>query len=110
MTGVRQRRNQRNGRGMRGRNRRNNRRIQNDFNEIYFKPRGVPLNQLAEISITFEELESLRLRYIEKLSQNESAEKMEISQSQYQRDLTQVLEKLTKALINGEAIRIEAKE
>jgi len=92
------------------RGRKNNRRIQRAFNEVYFKPRGIPLNQLTEISISFEELESLRLRYIEKLSQNDSAEKMEISQSQYQRDLTQVLEKLTKALINGEAIRIEAQK
>jgi predicted DNA-binding protein (UPF0251 family) len=45
-------------------------------------------------------LETLRLRYIEKLDQDESAERMGISQSQYQRDITLAMEKITKALID----------
>jgi len=76
------------------------------FNEIYFKPRGVPLRELTEIRITDEELETIRLRYLKKMDQVDAAKKMGISQSQYQRDLTSVLEKITKALIEGYAINI----
>lgn len=66
--------------------------------------------QLREVSISDEELESLRLRYIKKLDQREAAELMNISQSQYQRDITSALEKLTEALINGDAIRLVSAE
>ncbi len=83
------------------------RRIGYRFKETYFKPRGIPLNLLTETALSFEELESLRLRYINKLDQEEAAKKMNISQSQYQRDITTALEKLTNALINENAIRIE---
>ena len=64
------------------------------------------MSQLNEIKISKDELESLRLRYIEKLDQHESAKKMGISQSQYQRDITRSLEKITKALIDGYAINV----
>lgn len=82
------------------------RKLGREFKEIYFKPRGIPLRKLNVVTITDEELETLRLRYIEKLDQNQAAEKMGISQSQYQRDLTSVLEKIAKALIEGYAINI----
>ena len=85
---------------------RNRRLLGRDFDEIYFKPRGIPLRELEEVTITDEELETLRLRYIEKISQEKSAEVMSISQSQYQRDLTSVLEKITSALVEGYAINI----
>ena len=80
------------------------------FNEVYFKPRGIPLRQLQEVRITDEELETMRLRYLEKIDQEQAAEKMGISQSQYQRDLAEVLEKITRALIEGYAINIDKTE
>ena len=83
------------------------RQISHPFSEEYFKPRGIPLRQLSETTITFEELETLRLRYLQKMDQTEAAKKMRISQSQYQRDLTSVLTKITKALIEKRALRIE---
>jgi len=86
--------------------RRNRRRIAFDFDEIYFKPRGVPLSSLEETHVSDEELETLRLRYIEKLDQESASKKMGISQSQYQRDLSTVLEKISKALIEGNAISV----
>lgn len=86
--------------------RRHRRRVRFDFNEIYFKPRGIPLSNLQEINISDEELETLRLSYIEKLDQESAAKKMGISQSQYQRDLSSVLEKISKALIEGTAISV----
>lgn len=83
------------------------RRLGMTFDEIFFKPSGIPLRQLKTITITDEELEVLRLRYIEKLGQEEASKKMGISQSQYQRDLTFALEKITEALISGNAINIK---
>jgi uncharacterized protein len=88
---------------------RNRRRVRFDFNEIYFKPRGIPLSNLEEVRISDEELETLRLRYLEKLDQQKASEKMGISQSQYQRDISAVLEKISKALIEGNAISITKK-
>ncbi|MBD3362318.1 DUF134 domain-containing protein, partial [Candidatus Dojkabacteria bacterium] len=76
----------------------------------YYKPRGIPLKDLEVVEVLDEELEALRLRYIEKIDQSEAAESMKISQSQYQRDLTSALEKLTKALMKGKAIHIRKVE
>jgi len=90
--------------------RRNRRRVGFDFDEIYFKPRGIPLSSLMETKITDEELETLRLRYIENLDQESAAKRMGISQSQYQRDISTVLEKITRALIEGNAISISKKK
>ena len=83
------------------------RRVGYRFNDTYFKPRGIPLSDLSEVEITDEELETLRLRYIEKVDQEQASKMMGISQSQYQRDLTTVLEKITKAFIEGNAISIK---
>ncbi len=76
----------------------------------YFKPRAVPLTQLEEVEITLDELETLRLSNIEKLSQVDAAKKMTIHQSTFQRTLTRAREKTTDALINGKAIKIHGGE
>ncbi len=83
------------------------RKVSFDFSETYFKPRGIPLSSLQEVTISDEELETLRLRYIENIDQEKAAQMMGISQSQYQRDLTSVLKKISYALINGQAIYIK---
>jgi predicted DNA-binding protein (UPF0251 family) len=86
--------------------RRLRRRVQFNFKDYYFKPRGIPLSSLDEIKISNEELETLRLRYLKKIDQHEAAKQMGVSQSQYQRDITKALEKITKALIEGKALLI----
>ena len=77
-----------------------------DYDNIYYKPQGIPLSKLNEVVVNPEELETLRLRYVQNFSQKEAAEKMGISQSQYQRDLVTTLKKITNALISGDAINI----
>ncbi len=72
----------------------------------YFKPRAVPLSQLDEVELTFDELETLRLSHIKKLGQTDAAMKMEIHQSTFQRTLARAREKITDALVNGKAIKI----
>lgn len=83
------------------------RRLGHNFKDLYFKPRGTPLRGLKEVVISYEEMETMRLRYTDGLSQEEAAKKMGISQSQYQRDLTGALKKVTEALVSGFAIRVE---
>ena len=72
----------------------------------YFKPQGIPLRDLGEIEITLEELEALRLKNIEDLDQIEASEKMKTSPSTFQRILTSAYKKITRALIEGKAIKI----
>jgi len=62
---------------------------------------------LGEIDVSFEEIESLRLTNIEKLSQEEAAKKMKVHQSTFQRTLARAREKVTDALVNGKAIKIQ---
>lgn len=45
----------------------------------YFKPSGVPISELEEVSLSFEELEAIRLTGLEGLYQESAAEKMGIS-------------------------------
>lgn len=72
----------------------------------YFKPKGVPLRNLQEVSLTFDEIEALRLANIEKLSQEGAAKRMKVHQSTFHRTLTRAREKVSDALVNGKAIRI----
>jgi predicted DNA-binding protein (UPF0251 family) len=79
-------------------------------NVTYFKPKAVPLNQLEEVELTLDELETLRLSNLENLSQLDAALKMEVHQSTFQRTLVRAMEKITDALVNGKAIRIHGGE
>lgn len=73
----------------------------------YYKPRGIPLRHLEEISISKEELESLRLNDYLDFSQTDSAKKMKTSQSTFQRILASARKKVSEALVKGKALRIE---
>lgn len=79
-----------------------------DFNPniTYFKPQGVPMRNLEIIELTTEEMEAYRLRYINDLEQQEAADKMNTSQSTYQRILYSAYKKIADALVNGKAIKI----
>lgn len=76
----------------------------------YYKPRGVPLRFLDEVELSREEMEALRLKNLEELDQIKAAEKMETSQSTFQRILSSANKKIADALINGKAIKIQGKE
>lgn len=76
------------------------------FKDLYFKPSGIPMRNLEQVELSKEELETLRLRYKEGETQADAAKKMNISQSQYQRDLWAAHKKITDALVSGKAIKI----
>lgn len=73
----------------------------------YFKPKGIPLQDLEEVVIFKDEIEAIKLKYIENLEQIPAAEKMQISQSTFQRILHSANKKIAEAIILGKAIKIE---
>ena len=73
---------------------------------IYFKAQVIPMRMLSEIELTAEELEALRLKNIKDLDQIECAKLMKTSRSTFQRILTSAYKKVTKALVEGKAIKI----
>ena len=74
---------------------------------VYFKPAGIKLRQLNEVILSVEEFEAIRLKDFKGLSQEESAEKMVISQPTFHRLLLVARKKVADALINGKALKIE---
>ncbi|MFP4633711.1 MAG: DUF134 domain-containing protein [Candidatus Aenigmatarchaeota archaeon] len=72
-----------------------------------FKPKGVPLSRLREIDLNSDELEALRLKHKEELTQEEAAEEMEVSRSTFSRILKEAHRKITEFLVEGESLRIE---
>ncbi len=83
------------------------RNINPDLNFHYFKPKAIPLSELEENILKSDELEAIRLKYLEKLEQTECANKMNISQSTFQRILSSANTKIADALVYGKAIKIE---
>ena len=73
----------------------------------YFKPRAIPLSELEEVILRLEEIEALKLKFLEKLEQKEAAKKMKISRTTFWRVFNSAGKKVSDALINGKAIRIE---
>lgn len=73
----------------------------------YFKPQGIPLRFLEEVSLSFEEIEAVRLKDMEGLEQEQAAVKMQISRPTFQRILASARSKIATAILSGKAIRIE---
>jgi predicted DNA-binding protein (UPF0251 family) len=73
----------------------------------YFKPRAVPMAVLEEVILSVEELEALRLAHQEGLYQQEAAARMGVSRATFGRVLEQAHRKVTRALVEGCALRIE---
>ena len=76
-------------------------------NAGFFRPMGVPANALQEVCLSLEEVESIRLKDLEGLEQEECAQRMQISRPTFHRVLESAREKLADALVNGKAIQIE---
>jgi predicted DNA-binding protein (UPF0251 family)/predicted Fe-Mo cluster-binding NifX family protein len=72
-----------------------------------FKPQGIPVSQLREIILSVEELEALRLAHGMGLYQQDAAEWMAISRQTFGRLLEVAHRKVTQALVEGQALRIE---
>lgn len=82
------------------------RRIRFNPKVSYYKPQGVPMRFLEVVELTREEAEALRLKNIKDLDQIEAAKQMKTSQSTFQRILSSAYRKISKAIIEGKAIKI----
>jgi len=70
----------------------------------YFKPEGVI--QIEDYRLKLEELEAMRLKDIEKLSQEEAAQIMQVSRQTFQNIIDEARRKVAMALTEGKGIRI----
>lgn len=73
----------------------------------YFKPQGIPMHQLEEVALTKEEMEAIKLKDYDGLEQIEASEKMNTSQSTFQRILTSARVKIAEVIVKGKALKIE---
>lgn len=76
----------------------------------YFKPRGIPLSMLAEVILTVDEFEAIRLADLEGLYQEQAAEKMNVSRQTFGRIIESAHKKVADALVQGKALKIEGGE
>ena len=72
-----------------------------------FKPAGVPCRSLAEIVLTLDELEAMRLADLEGLYQEQASERMNVSRQTFARIVESARKKVAQALVEGKALRIE---
>ena len=74
--------------------------------DLTYKPVGRPLAELAQVWLSYEELEALRLADAEGLSQAGGGERMDVSRSTFQRILSRARSKVARALVNESALVI----
>jgi predicted DNA-binding protein (UPF0251 family) len=73
----------------------------------FFKPRGIPLRSLQQIVITVDELEAMRLADFLEMTQEEVAQKMQVSRPTVTRMLSRAHLAVADALVHGKAICIQ---
>ncbi|MGL4368094.1 MAG: DUF134 domain-containing protein, partial [Spirochaetota bacterium] len=73
----------------------------------YFKPRGIPLTELEELTLSIDEYEAVRLADLEQMYQDEAARMMGVSRQTFGRIILSAHRKIADAVVNGKAIRIE---
>jgi len=86
--------------------RRVRRRIRGNFENVCFKPCGVPARMLDIVTLTPDELEAIRLADLEKLYHEEAAIEMQVSRPTFGRILNNARAKIADALLNGKAIEV----
>lgn len=72
----------------------------------FFKPQGIPLDNLSWTDLGLDELEALRLADVENLSQAKAAALMDVSQPTFNRILSGARTKVARCLLDGDAIRM----
>ncbi len=85
----------------------NMREIETTPEVTWFKPTGIPMHELEEVILTFDEIEAVRLADAEGLYQEQIAEQMKVSRATVGRILTSARQKIADALVTGKAIRME---
>jgi uncharacterized protein len=81
--------------------------VRNIPNVTYFKPRGVPMQDLDLVVLSLEELEAISLVDMQDLEQEDAAARMNVSRRTLARELHSGRKKIADALLNGKAIEIK---
>jgi uncharacterized protein len=72
-----------------------------------FKPFGIPMSSLEPVILLYEEYESIRLSDYEGLTQEESAQRMNVSRPTFTRVYEKARRTIALAFVEGKAIFIE---
>ena len=86
---------------------RKNRHIDADHSGVCFKPCGIERINLEKVVVDEDEMEAIRLADFEGLYQQECADKMGISRTTFSRLIESARQKISDALINKKALRIQ---
>ncbi|MBU2489683.1 MAG: DUF134 domain-containing protein [Proteobacteria bacterium] len=86
---------------------RKNRMVQVDPRAVYFKPRGIPLMDLEEVTLTMDELEAMRLADLLGLGHEEAGGRMGVSRATFGRIIQNARKIVADALVNGKAVLVE---
>jgi predicted DNA-binding protein (UPF0251 family) len=73
----------------------------------YFKPRGTPMTELAEVVLALDEFEAVRLADLEGLYQEEAAARMKVSRQTFGNIIHAARAKIAEAIVCGKALKIE---
>jgi len=73
----------------------------------YFKPRGIPISSLEEVSLTIDEFEAIRLADLEGLYQEGAAKKMNISRQTFGNIIESAHKKIADSIVNAKALKIK---
>jgi predicted DNA-binding protein (UPF0251 family) len=68
----------------------------------------MPINELKEVILLAEELEAIKLVYVDGLDQAAAAARLKVSQPTVSRILADACAKVADAVVGGKALRIEA--
>lgn len=82
------------------------RRIRGNPRANYFKPAGIRMIDIEQTNLELEEFEAIRLIDYENQPQEKAAKQMQVSQPTLSRILTSARKKISDAIINGKAIKI----
>jgi len=83
------------------------RRISGQPNIVYFKPSGVSIADLEELTLTIDEFEAIHLKDLDEKDQEECAKLMGISQPTFHRLILSARKKIADAIVNGKAVKIK---
>jgi len=83
------------------------RRIRCKPDTTYFKPRGIPVDELEEVILTLDELEAMRLADQSGFYQQIAAAKMNISRQTFGNIINSAHRKIADVILNAKALKIE---
>lgn len=81
--------------------------VKNSPLHTYYKPRGIPMDNLEVVSVTVDEMEAIRLADYKSLYHEDAAKKMNVSRQTFGRILASAHKKVGDGIINGKAIKIK---